>query len=280
MDFKHRITVNSTDSFFISALADLGVEHKTINLPGKGGTLITIIIFESDSRWNNVIQLVKRQTHFEIYGNGDLFETVFSEDEIKGAEWLRLISTFEQGYPQPKSQWPLKQLSYDITCSKCCVHRQIGCMRFAKEPSLRRKSFMSLIWTGEIFCTPEVIQELEKIEAKGYEVWDAVIHKTGKPSEKVRQLFIPGVTLPGMIDDNLERKTCSVCGITKYYPHMKGKMYLRRDALLTDTDFLLTDEWFGCGYIAFREVLISNRVARLILEKGWKGIRMKVVELV
>lgn len=48
----------------------------------------------------------------------------------------------------------------------------------------------------------------------------------------------------------------------------------------TDVDFVRTDEWFGSGLIAFREILVSNRVARLILDKGWQGVRMKGVELV
>jgi hypothetical protein len=177
--------------------------------------------------------------------------------------------------------WPIRQLSYDILCPKCCIYRQTKSMRLAKEPSLGKKSFMSLVWAGETFCTPDVILGLEKIQAKGYEVWDAVIHKTGKPSEKVRQLYIPGIASPGVIiDDDLERKICPVCGTPKYYPHVKSKMYLKREALLSDTDFMLTHEWFGFGLLAWREILVSNRVAGLILDKGWQGVRFKVIEVV
>ena len=61
---------------------------------------------------------------------------------------------------------------------------------------------------------------------------------------------------------------------------MKGKMYIKRDALSTNLDFIKTHEWFGSGLIAFRETLISNRIAQLILDEGWKGVRLKVVELV
>jgi hypothetical protein len=57
-------------------------------------------------------------------------------------------------------------------------------------------------------------------------------------------------------------------------------MYLKREALLPDTDFVLTHEWFGHGLLAWREMLVSNRVANLILAKGWSGVRFKVVELV
>ena len=140
---------------------------------------------------------------------------------------------------------------------------------------------MSLNWASEIFCKPEVIQELREVNVKGYEDWEAVIHKTGNPSEKVRQLYIPGVSSPGLvIDDDLTRKICPVCGTIKYYPHTKGIMYLKRDALLQDIDFILTHEWFGHGLLAWREILVSNRVANLILDKGWQGLRFKVVEVV
>ena len=154
-------------------------------------------------------------------------------------------------------------------------------MRLAKEPNLGRKSFMSTIWAAEIFCTSEVILGLESIQAKGYEVWDALIHKTGKPSERVRQLYVLGIASPDVIiDDDLERKICPVCGTVKYYPHVKGKMYIKREALLPETDFMLTHEWFGHGLLAWREMLVSNRVASLILIKGWQGVRFKVVEVV
>lgn len=281
MDIKHRISVNSTEADFLAAIADMGVVYNLIQLPGNGGNLITILILESDPHWKSVVNLVKTQKQFEVYGDGDLFETVFSEYEIRNASWLRLISTFEQGYPQPKPHWPLKQLSFEIICPKCAIYKQTNPLRLAKEPNLGRKSFMSLIWTGEIFCTPEVIFGLENIQAKGYEVWDAVIHKTDEPSEKVRQLYVPGIALPGVIvNDDLERKICPVCGTTKYYPHVKGPMYLKREALLPDTDFILTHEWFGHGLLAWREILVSNRVASLILDKGWQGVRFKVVEVV
>jgi rubrerythrin len=228
-----------------------------------------------------VAKLINIYKDYEIYGPGDLLETVFSDEEIMESKWLRLKSTFEQGYPQPKPHWPLKQLSYDLVCPKCAIYKQTHPMRLAKEPSLGKKSFMSFIIASEIFCTPEVILGLEKIPAKGYEVWDAVIHKTGIPSGRVRQLFVSGIASPGVIiEDDLERKTCPVCGTTKYYPHVKGIMYLKREALLPDTDFMLTNEWFGHGLLAWREILVSNRVASLILDKGWQGVRFKVVEVV
>ena len=276
MEIKHRISINSLkDAEFTSLIIKLGIDHKTIELPGGRSKLITFTISETDPYWEKVSNLIA------TVGAVNMVETVFSNEEIRSAEWLRLKSTFEQGYPQPKPHWPIKQLSYEIICPKCAIYRQTHPMRLAKEPHLGKKSFFSLIWAGEIFCKPEVILELEQIQAKGYEAWDVVIHKNGKPSEKVRQLYIPGIASPGVIlNDDLVRIICPVCGTTKYYPHVKGVMYLGREALLPDTDFMLTNEWFGSGLIAYREILVTNRVANLVLDKGWQGVRFKVVEVV
>jgi hypothetical protein len=276
MDIYHRVAINSKkDIEFLSVIEKLGIQFRASVLPGGASSLIVFDITESDSRWGVVSELIATK------GASDIAETFFTKEEILEAEWLRLKSTFEQGYPQPKLHWPIKQLSYELTCPKCAIYKQTNPMRLAKEPSMGRKSFMSLIWADEIFCTPEVIRGLEEIKAKGYEAWDAVIHKTDRPSERVRQLYVPGIASPGVIiDDDLERKICPVCGTTKYYPHVKGRMYLKREALLPDTDFMLTHEWFGHGLLAWREMLVSNRVASLILNKGWGGVRFKVVELV
>jgi hypothetical protein len=276
MDIWHRISFNaSAKPDFLEAIQGFGIIKKTIELPGRGGMFVCVDVKESDPHWAIVSELVASM------GAVDIKETFFTDEEIRNAEWLRIISTFEQGYPQPKSQWPIRQLSYDILCPKCVIYKQTNPMRLSKEPSLRKKSFMSLIWAREIFCTPEVVRGLEQINALGYEVWDAIIHKTSKPSERVRQLFIPGIANPGVIvDDSLKRETCPVCSTTKYYPHVRGMMYLKRKALFSTTDFMLTHEWFGHGLLAWREILVSNRVASLILDKGWDGVRFKVVELV
>lgn len=132
----------------MQVITKYAIDHKTVESPGGSSKLITFIIDESDQRWPTVSELV---TSKEIL---DMSDTYFSDYEIRNADWLRLISTFEQGYPQPKLHWPLKQLSYEILCPECAIYKQTNPMRLAKEPSLRKKSFMSLIWTTEILCTP------------------------------------------------------------------------------------------------------------------------------
>jgi hypothetical protein len=150
MDIWHRVSFNaSTKPDFLEAIQGLGVINKTLELPGRGGKMVFIDIVESNPQWAIVSEFVVRS------GATDIQETFFTNEEIRNAEWLRLKSTFEQGYPQPKSNWPIKQQSYEFLCPECCIYRQTNSMRIAKEPSLGRKSFMSLIWAGELFCTLE-----------------------------------------------------------------------------------------------------------------------------
>ena len=58
---------------------------------------------------------------------------------------------------------------------------------------------MALIGVGEIFATPEVFSAFEEIGLKGYETWNVIIHKTNQSSEKVSQLYIPGLTKSGLL---------------------------------------------------------------------------------
>jgi hypothetical protein len=143
------------------------------------------------------------------------------------------------------------------------------------------RDFLSLYWAYALFCTPRVLRELERRGIRGYEVWDAYIHKTGARSEEVSQLFVPTISSPGLVRaESLQGQICPVCHTTKYLPHKRGVMYLSREALAPELDIVQTYEWFGSGHSAFREILVSNRLGQLILDRGWKGVALKVVDLV
>jgi hypothetical protein len=57
-------------------------------------------------------------------------------------------------------------------------------------------------------------------------------------------------------------------------------MYFEQDALVRGVDIMQTHEWFGSGHSAYREILVSSKFARLVLDQGWKGVALKVIELV
>jgi hypothetical protein len=278
MEIWHRVTFNfnaSSKKEFRKVVEDPDIRKKTLQSPSGGGLLVFVDIAETDPKWPDISDLI------DSFGAADIQETLFTASEIRSARWLRMISVFEQGYPQPKMPWPFKQTDRELFCPKCAIYQQIAPMRIAKEPHLGKNAFVHTIWTNEIFCIPEVFQGLEEIQAKGYESWNVILHKPGQISEKIRQLYVPAIASPGFIaEEYLGRTRCSECGITKYNAHMRGTMRIMKEAIVPETDFMLTNEWFGSGYIAWREMLVSNRVAKLIQDKGWQGVRFKVVELV
>lgn len=275
MEIWHRITFGHRDSVD-ATIESLNVKHKRSPLPGRG-YLIHVDITESDPRWPQLIALVREKNALDMY------DTIFTEPEILSAEWVRIKPVFEQGYPQPEETWVENPLNYENECPKCGAgFRQKAPFRLAKEPRLGKHDFMCLYWTYTLFCTPKVLEALKAHQIRGYEVWQAIIHRISQPSKVVSQLVFPNVAGPGLADvDKLQPETCPRCGITKYAYHKRGYMHLKREALRPDMDVLLTNEWFGSGgYSGFREILISNRLARLILEKGWRGVALKPVEVV
>lgn len=273
MRIWHRVTFNSRKAVD-SRIEDLHINSKrTPALPGS--YLTTFEIDETDSRWPAVESLIKD------YGGLDVFDTVFSKDEILGATWNRLIPTYERGYPQPESTWTLSPPNYESYCCNCGTYRQAEPFRLAKEPILGKHEFLTLYWTYAILATPRVFTTLKDRQVEGYEIWDAIIHRTGTVSAVVSQLYVPHLAHPGLEDAlHLGQTTCPECGATKYQPHRRGKMQLKQTALPSELDIIQTHEWFGSGHNAFREIVISNKLSKLIVETGWQGVRLKVVEAV
>jgi hypothetical protein len=275
MKVMHRITLNTlneADSF----IEPLQIKHKRVPLLG-GGALIVFEMDESDPRWPEVAQIARQRSML------DLVDTVFTDQEILDAEWVRLDVRFEQGYPQPEEDMAWKRIVYDQECPKCGIgHRQKAPFRLAKEPRLGRHDFMSLFWAETVFCTPRVLGALVAAEIRGYEAWCPIIHSSGESSQTVYQLVVSNVAKPGLAkEDRLQPEWCWRCRTTKYRSHLRGYMHLQRKALRHDVDMLLTHEWFGSGrFGGYREILVSNRVARLILENRWRGVQLKPVELV
>jgi len=277
MRINHRVGLNSKkDTEFFSEVKKMGIEYETIDLPGGMSQIVYFDILESDPNWNTVSNLIKTK------GASDRFETYFTDEEILNAEWVRLIPTYEHGYPQPKSTWIKNHETYDDFCSECGTYRQVNSFRIKDEPNLKRNDFMKLIWGSAVLCTPRVFQTYETHEMQGFEKWPIIIHDRDTPSNKVAQLYISEIANPGLVDSaELKPEVCPSCGITKYYSHLQGVMKLQRSAIKPDFDFLQSFEWYGGGSaLAYRESLVSNRVARVVLEMGWKGLRFKVVELV
>ncbi|MEM4204846.1 MAG: hypothetical protein QXS54_12330 [Candidatus Methanomethylicaceae archaeon] len=276
MEIWHRITFGHRDNVD-SIIESLNIKHERSPLPG-GGYLIHIDITESDPQWPRILELVQEKNALDIY------DTFFTEPEILSAEWVRLIPIFEQGYPQPEATWVTNPINYAGKCRQCGAgFRQVAPFRLAKEPRMGKHDFLCLYWTYTVFVTPRVVEALRAAHIQGFDVWEAVIGKRNpRPSQMVSQLIFPRLAGPGLLaEGELLQETCPECGTTKYGYHKRGYMRFRRSALPEGVDFVQTWEWFGAGgRSAHREILVSQRVARLIIEQGWRGVRLKPLQLV
>jgi hypothetical protein len=268
MKIVHRISFAKSE-IIESELDRLAVKYQ--RSPAlHGHYVVTLEMSETDARWPEVAYLT---------GTGktlDLLDTRFTNEEILSAEWVRLVPRFLRDYPQPKEaeeDWAWRKATYENVCPRCGVgYRQKAPFRIAREPRLGKHDFMCLFWTYTVFCTPSVVEALQAQQLQGYEVWKAIIHDTGQPSQVISQLLFPTVAGP---------EKCWTCGITKYAFHMRGYMHLQRKALRPGVDFQLTHEWFGSDTRwGYQEILVSNRMAKLILERRWRGVALKPVELV
>lgn len=215
----------------------------------------------------------------------NMVHTEFTEQEILSAEWLLAWPAHSIGYSLPRGDaWSTRYFECD--CIHCGVSwRQIAPFRISKEPSMRRASFASF-WGGfELFCTGEVAETLASEKLRGYETWPVLLNKTRQPVTNIKQLIIQQITQPSLVEELAEQNgvrkhMCAECGQVWYNPYVRGMIPLRRDALRQDIDFQLTHEWIGFGRTARREILVSQRVAHLVLSRKWKGLYLSPVQLV
>jgi len=274
----HRIGFNPRESPGLrGAIEHLDIEYQTLPLPGYEIGLIYFDITESDPRWKELNKL------FQKWPVSDVFDTIFDEEEVLAAEWLRLVPVYEKGYLKPgNSKW--REYLYEGYCEGCGAYeRQKTPIQMTREPKRPEQHVLTPIGPYVVLCSPNMEKGLKEADIRGYEVWPVLHHKTGKPFENTTQLYIPQVAKPGLTKtEDLEWTACPVCGRIKYQPHMRGVMYFKREAFAESEgiDILHSYEWFGSGHAAYREFLISNKFARFILERGWKGMRLKVVELI
>lgn len=276
MEISHRISINSvTKHSFFEKIKKMNISYESLDLPGGKSSLVFFDMYESDANWPEISELIN------VYKPTDIVDTFFSDEEIRSARWLRLVPSFEYGYPEPKSQWPIKQETHELLCSKCATKHQVNSFRIAKEPKLKNNSFMTLISCGEIFAVQEVFKQFHENSFSGYEAWDVLMHKTEMPSLTIKQIYVPRLAAPGLIEDeNTQYVKCEKCSVKKYSSHMRGVMRIQKKSIPDQVDFVLSHEWFGTGFIAYREFLVSNHVGRLIMEKKWKGVRLKPIDLI
>ena len=274
MKIWHRI---SFDRRYEQVLRRLGIDYEKGITPASDYSSVVFSIHEDDPAWPEIDQLVRELDCFNMVW------TRFTEEEILACEWVRLCPGFEKGYPQPERNMQYAEKTYGWTCRSCGLEsEQKAAFRIKKELGMGRQDFVTLYWTYSILCTQRVVRKIQEADLHGVEIWPVVLHSRDVPSAVLSQLVFPTVAKPGLDPrDKDEPEYCGDCGITKYGYHSRGYMHIRREALHEDADAQLTSEWFGSDTkTGHREILISNRFARLILAEGWRGVSLKGVILV
>lgn len=278
MEIQHRIVFSAPrdqDQGVRSLLDELDIPYEYSPAAGPLSGLVTLEISESDTRWPRVSALAQAMSALDRY------DTVFTTDEILDAEWLRLIPAFQTEYPQPEKSWVTNPPNYEGGCSTCGVgYRQTAPFHLSKEPRMGRHELMCLYWTWTIFCTDRIAQALAASGCQGYDLWRPTVGRGRQASTVVAQLVPREITSPGLLDGDVETAACPTCGAVKHGWHQRGYMHFDRQALRTGTDFLYTHEWFGSGHAADREILITNGVARLLIDVGDRDIVLKPILVV
>jgi hypothetical protein len=273
MEIWHHIVFNKYD-LVDKVLDDLNINYeKTMGL--NDYYLISFDIKESDSRWPEIENLLREKDKPDLS-----YTTTFSNSEILKADFIRLEITHECGYPQPENGW--EDITYEGECHKCGAgYKQIHPFHL-KEPKLGRNDFFSVYWTYALFCTPNALAVLQNEKISGYEAWPVIKKSSEQTLQSAFQIYCPHLAKPGLAEqDKLKPETCPICGITKYAYHNRGYMHYKQGTFNPNLDIQMTDEWFGSGgHAGFREFIISNRFAKLIIENKWRGIKMTPIELI
>jgi len=258
MRFMHRIALNLDDPADRAELAAFGLDL-WMQPP------LSLVIFdidETDARWSDVEAWLQGRDH------GDTVTTKFTKKELDSAAWLTIRALLYHGYPEPHDDDGYLELTYDLSdyCEECGIgKRQKAPFRMRGEPKWGKRGLIQMYWVyDELFVTPEVCETVFAPFGIGRR---EVLSRGGKELRTVVQLVIEGAADVETTDLVPER--CSVCGRTKYAPHVHG--FFPPLAGPPPTALAKTRQWFGSGGQAFQELLVSRELRQALLAAGVKG---------
>jgi hypothetical protein len=274
MEIIHRVSFHSSERAVEAKTALLGIRYEKVPLPMPGSYLGYFDIEESVPEWEAVAELIR------LHSLPDFPHTTFTVQEKLSSEWVRIMANHSTGYPQPEKMWT-SEVYADGGCPKCGIWSQRkSSFRIIAEPRLRKRDFEGLYWVWVIFASQKVFDAFGEAGFAGYEGWPIAVGRSGDKLSSLSELVVTEHTRPGMDASALRPEVCPTCHRVKYNAVTRGRIRYRRDAFPSDTDFVRSHEWFGSGLMAFNEFFASQRVARLVIDSGWKGLEIQPVELI
>jgi hypothetical protein len=174
----------------------------------------------------------------------------------------------------------------------------------SREPKAKLWHFFAPQWAHQVILARVEVQRLfEESGITGLRYLPPVLHRKGTPLTTITQL-IPATSLPeGLVVAAQERVTCKPnneeswpggeertfqsnpvikrCGRVKYHvPSRLRLVHYFKTTFEKATDFALSAEWFGSGGAASQQVIVSNKVAKLVLERELRGLVLEPIQLV
>jgi len=229
-------------------------------------------ISEDDDRYAAVAELQKQ------YGSVDVWQTSFSDEELRRASWVRMLGKWLQGYPMPDDDLGYLEATYDLAnyCNECGVGaEQVRPFRMRSEPKWGRRSVLQLNWVcDEFFVRPALFKEV--FEPLGIGSSEVLHHRSLAPLETVVQLDIATVLADPLMMGKHPFETCSRCGRDKYllssggeFPALSGPSPV--------THIAKAQEYFGSGGAAGRPVLISQELYQMLANRATRGAEFHAV---
>jgi hypothetical protein len=262
------------------------------------GQMVYFDISENHPLWPQIRELATRYDAFCALA----VRVQYSKADIAGAAWLSIGITRHAGYPQPEDHFQYQVYDADGYCDRCGIHpTQSAPFRFRSELQ-GRDSFRQLNWVfDEFFVTPEVSELFADAGVTGVEYGPCIHHSSGRRLESLSQLVIPNVLPAGLTTTELNRVTCKsnneegpvkayggrlryppdypYCGRVKYHWPLLGQTTYAAEIFGDAPDIVKSHEWFGSGGSASREILVSQKVCRLIIDHKLRGLSFVPVVL-
>lgn len=215
MRIKHRFGFNIDEKAVIRFLDNHNIKYN------KDETTINFEMFEDDEKFNLINDFMGSNNAVRIQ------DAVYTREEIEGAKWLTVRSSWWSQYPQPEADMKYKYTTYDATnycdggesdysCGKGLIQREPFILK--KEPNWGSRNFMMLNWiSDELFINKKTVEMLLNSDLKGFEIYD-VWNKSKKKMEGVKQIFVKSYLPKGISINSIEREyVCPKCGFRKYW---------------------------------------------------------------
>lgn len=297
MRLRHHIR-DRNKPHFIAVLTKLGITYK---VSGGSSQYFDLFVFDDDARWPILRDLAKE--HFvRVYHS-----PVYIREDITSAQWLLTHATADAGYPQPEKDFAYRSATFDLTncCPRCSIGKiQDRPLRLTGEPKNKTAHFFSPQWEHQIILVrPEVQKVFQEEGVTGVRYLTPLKRRTDIPLTSVIQI-LPTTTLqPGLVVAAQKSVTCSphdeeisgmktlneregaraddFCGRVKFHvPYLSRLVHYSRKSFEDASDIVFSAEWFGSGWSASQHTIVSNKIAKIVLDRKWKGLELDPIQLV